>query len=231
MDALAEKNLLIHRDGRYMMLETVRELALDRLEESGMAGHTRQRMPLGSSAWRRSSIGSIPTPGVACRTSGGRGQRGRIEKLDNLRAAHKYLIDCSEREQALRFACLLERLWEHSSQLASEGIRWLRAALEAVGEADGAIVARATYLLRACEEGTGRYDDALMHEALRLVRAHGDREAEFSILTIMAACWRTGGELDKARQLIEEAAGLRWDDPMVCVLCSHRAGMDRTCRR
>ena len=130
---LLDKSLLRQQeppDGepRFAMLETVREYALERLEQSGEAAAIRRRH-----AGHFLAMAERAAPALA-----GPGQRGWLERLeaehDNLRAALGWSIAADdESAAALRLAGALGRFWEVRGHL-TEGRRWLERAL-AVGAA------------------------------------------------------------------------------------------------
>jgi predicted ATPase/class 3 adenylate cyclase len=118
VDALVEASLLKHLGGdRYLMLETIRELALERLEEPDemRRRHAEYFLELAKSA----NLG-IETEGP---------QRHALvnPERDNIRAALDWTLDAGEPEFGLRLVCALENAWNTWDPL--EGRRWVETLL------------------------------------------------------------------------------------------------------
>lgn len=121
---------------RYRMLETVRQYARKKLDESGEAesvrtGHRDHYLALATQLDAGSDAGHEP----------------RIERaeddIDNLRAALTWSLDGREIERALRLASALQSLWLARGHIR-EGLAWLDAALTD-GSADRTAVAPAVW--------------------------------------------------------------------------------------
>ncbi len=134
--ALAERSLLFPSQveagsPRYGMLETIREYALERLQESG-------------------EMETICRRHAACYLDLAEGSDlqqaawlGRLEQEhDNLRAMLRWSIDQGEAELALRTGGALWRFWQMRGHL-SEGVAWLKAALEIPCELSNPALTRA----------------------------------------------------------------------------------------
>jgi predicted ATPase/class 3 adenylate cyclase len=105
LSSLVDKSLLRHVDGRFVMLETIREYAAQRLEASGEADDIRRRhadyfLALAEEAEphvEKNSTEWLP----------------RLEgELDNIRAALDRLTTSGETQQALRLTGALTMFWE-----------------------------------------------------------------------------------------------------------------------
>ncbi len=141
--ALVDKSLLQPSgEGRYRMLETIREYGLERLAESGQiaaarAGHAAYFMAM---AERRE-------PQLR-----GREQLEAIEQLvaehDNLLAALHFAVDSGDADTAVRLAAALGVFWTIRGSLR-DSAAWLRRALEVPGPAPrvARVVASAVYLI------------------------------------------------------------------------------------
>ena len=126
LQSLVDKSLVRHTDERFWMLETIREYALEQLEESGEADGLRRRhaehyLALGEKAMAAMS----------------RGYSGEwVERLerehDNLRAALDHLAAAGETELVLRLTGALADFWHDAGHVA-EGRRRLETALGAGG--------------------------------------------------------------------------------------------------
>jgi predicted ATPase len=118
LQSLVEKSLLRFTDERYWMLETIREYAAERLEESGEAAALRQRHAdwycelaerLGGMPPQRrldDDLGSLP------------------EETDNLRSALAWAWQSGDDELALRLGPACLRYWMDQA-LFHEAISWL----------------------------------------------------------------------------------------------------------
>jgi predicted ATPase len=111
-------------DRRYRLLETVRQYAVERLEEAGERSALERR----HCDWYLALAESGPTPAgeLPARIT----LRGLDRERDNLRAALVSAL-VADPEMALRLALALWRFWLMRGYLA-EGYRWLTAALAAL---------------------------------------------------------------------------------------------------
>jgi hypothetical protein len=201
LQSLVEKSLLRHEDERFWMLETIREYATERLDESGRADELRRRhaehfLALAEEAelyLRRDSAEWAD----------------RLEREhDNLRAALDWGEAVEDRELVLRLAGAVSRFWYLKSHL-SEGQRRLERAL-AVDQ--GGTAARAKALNGAAVMAINIGDSALARlraeEALALHRALGDAwGAGYSALMIGNAV-AEGGDMATALPLLDESVRL-----------------------
>jgi tetratricopeptide (TPR) repeat protein len=121
--SLVDKSVLLPEatDGgepRVRMLETIREYALERLEESGEASAVERRL-----AHFYRALAERAEPGLR-----GPHQEDRLERLDaehdNLRLALAWSEESGEAEAGLRLAAELWRYWQIRGYL-TEGRRWL----------------------------------------------------------------------------------------------------------
>jgi predicted ATPase/class 3 adenylate cyclase len=118
VDALVEASLLKHLGSdRYLMLETIREFALERLEEPDeiRRRHAEFFLELAQRA------------NLQIEAEGPMRHELVIPERDNIRAALEWALEADEAELGLRLACALENLWNTSDPL--EGRRWLEALL------------------------------------------------------------------------------------------------------
>ncbi len=140
-------------DRRYRLLETVRQYAIERLEEAGERSAFERR----HRDWYIEFAESDPAPAgdLPAQTT----LRGLDRERDNLRAALASAL-VVDPQAALRLAVALWRFWLMRGYLA-EGYRWLTAALAAAPE-HTAVRARA--LLAACVIGLRRGVPVRVHE-------------------------------------------------------------------
>jgi predicted ATPase/class 3 adenylate cyclase len=118
VDALVEASLLKHlgRD-RYLMLETIRELALERLEEPDEI--RRRHVEFFLELAQRANL--------HIEAEGPMRHELVIPERDNIRAAFEWALEADEAELGLRLACALENFWNTWDPL--EGRRWLETLL------------------------------------------------------------------------------------------------------
>ncbi|HSH78927.1 MAG TPA: adenylate/guanylate cyclase domain-containing protein, partial [Herpetosiphonaceae bacterium] len=130
VESLVGKSLLREAaaadEPRLGMLETIREYALERLDQGGEADETRRRH-----AAYFLQVAEEAEPQLA-----GRQQIAWLNRLelehDNLRAALRWAIDCGDAATALRLVGSLSRFW-HDRGYAGEGRQWLAQALALPG--------------------------------------------------------------------------------------------------
>lgn len=175
VSGLVEKSLVVQEqqslEPRFSMLETIREFALEKLEQSGQASERRQIhaayfLELAEAA----NAGRI-----------GPKQMDWLERLDleqaNHRAALTWLIEHQKAAEAVRMASSLRWFWDLRGQF-SEGRHWLQAALDLPGMVPPLDRANALMGLGVLLWRQGNYDTArlLMEESLALRRANADLE-------------------------------------------------------
>ena len=199
LQSLVDKSLVRHTDERFWMLETIREYAVEQLEESGEADELRRRaaqyfLALAEGA-EPSLIGPSPERWL-----------DRLEQeLANLRAALDRLQASGETQSTLRLAGALWGLWNMRGHIV-EGRRRLVSALHADTRPTAA---RAKALNAAAElaNWTGDQEGAKTwaEEALALHRTLEDAwGAAWSGWTLGRAA-AEGGDFERARQFVEES--------------------------
>ena len=112
LQSLVEKSLLRHTDGRFWMLETIREFAGERLDESGEADAMR-----GLQARLFVALAD-------CRYADLRGRDAALwlqrfeDEHDNFRSVLAYLLERGDSASALRLAGALSRFWMSRGHLS-----------------------------------------------------------------------------------------------------------------
>ena len=189
---------------RFVMLETIREYALERLEASGetavAAGRHAEHFLRFAEAIERRLRG--PDQGIL------------LQRLDreraNLRAALRWCLESGDAERGLRLGVAIHRLWIARGPL-TEGRRWLADLLEA-SDADVPADVRSVALKRASElarhQGDAAAARAFAEQRLKLQRAAGDRELLALALEDLAMAARDEGKYGEARALLEESLGI-----------------------
>lgn len=188
---------------RFLMLETIREYALEALTTSGEAAVARQAhadyfLQLAEEA-EPALKGPLLVPWLE-----------RLEREhDNLRAALQWALEVGKAEMALRLGAALERFWVVRGH-RNEGLHFLERAL--AGSAGVATNVRAKALLAAARLAfiQSYYDrgEVLAQESLALFRGLGDRRGiALSLDRLGMAAWRRG-DFRAAGVLMEEDLAL-----------------------
>jgi predicted ATPase/class 3 adenylate cyclase len=209
LDELADQSLLRRMpdfdEPRLLMLQTIREYAGERLDESGELELIKDRH---AAAFTKMAIEAQG------RLFGGdrKSELDRLERdLDNFRAALDWCIACQKTEQALRLAAAMWRLWQMRGHLR-EGRARIESVLALPGidkypepkrlalEAAGGIA----YWQADMDAAANWYDEALV-----LTRATGDKRAIANAL-YNDSFPRTVGRFDMraALPILEEAVAL-----------------------
>jgi predicted ATPase/DNA-binding CsgD family transcriptional regulator len=204
--ALVDQSLLRRRETgpgemRLGMLQTVRAFALERLAESGEESLVR-------AAHADLFLALAEESAAAFRFGADAAALDRVEaEHDNLRAALRWCLETEDAARAVRMAAALARFWLVRGHL-SEGRAWLDAAL-ALDPSAAPPGPRARALCGAglLAHFQNRYDVAAEHfrASLALARALGDREAELSALSGLAATVGRHHDPEAAREMSREA--------------------------
>jgi predicted ATPase/class 3 adenylate cyclase len=202
LQSLVDKSLIRVREGnRFWMLETIREYAAERLEESGEAEivqlrHAEHFLALGEEAELKTRVYS-------------REWIGRLEQEhDNLRAALDHLAASRENELVLQLAGALSEFWHDGGHVA-EGRHRLESALQ--GQ-EHPTPARARALSGAAFLAYGSGDvpaaRSMAERALELHRRLGDSRGAALDLNVLCVAAIEEGDLERAQQLAEESLAL-----------------------
>jgi predicted ATPase/class 3 adenylate cyclase/DNA-binding CsgD family transcriptional regulator len=209
LESLVEKSLLRQderADGQpwYLMLETIREYALERLEESGEADVVHRRHALGAMEFAEMAepalYGADQSPWFA-----------RMDQAhDNLRAALRWCEEQGYAEPAYRLAIALWWFWsvhghvtEGRERLASILARFPSTASSRRAELRARALLGASMLAGLQGDyGAGR---DLGEEGLAIRRASGDPAGVFAALENLGAVSWLQGDYTAARRYLEEA--------------------------
>jgi predicted ATPase len=208
--SLVDKSLVRQSEGadgepRFGMLETIREYAVERLEERGEAGQVRRLH-----AGRFLDLVEAAEPELT-RSN----QAAWLQRLDdengNIRAALAWSLEAGEVDLALRFAGALVRFWSIRGYML-EGRDWLREAIERGAATPPGVQAKAAFAAGYADLGLGEFGDAerWFQRSLELARTAGDSGAEAAALAQLAwvAMTRTSDGEGEARSLAEQAVAL-----------------------
>ena len=205
LQSLSEKSLARRTEDRYWMYETIREFALERLEETGDANELRRRhaeyfLALSEEAEQHLIREALGRHG---------GWQERIEaERDDLRAALNLFEANGDGERALRMAAALAWFWEERGPLV-EGRRRLEWAL-AADSRPSAARANALGHLAMVASLMGDLDEAREsgEQALALQRELGDQWRIGDALHILGYIAAESGHWETARRLFEECVRL-----------------------
>jgi predicted ATPase len=205
LQSLVEKSLIRRTDDRFWMYETIREFALERLEQSGEADAIRRRH-----AELFLALAEAAEPHVIrelLRRQGEWTKRTEAE-LDNFRAALDRMETEGDHEHALRMAGSLGWFWEEHGH-AAEGRRRLLWALAGKG---GTTASRANALGRLAVDASllGDFVDAKEagEQALALHRELGDGWRIGDDVHTLGYIAAERGDWETARTLFEESVRL-----------------------
>src|SRR5215203_2724646 len=207
--SLVDKSLLrqkeVKGEPRFRMLETVREFALERLEESGKGEESRRRL----AAWCL-ALAEAAQPELI----GGSMQSRWVGLLDNelpnIRAAVNWLLERGEGRTALRLLTSAEDYWSRRRPNNVELCRWLTAALAAAPEAPAADRTVAHYLLALVNSTLGNEEEAAMHaqQLLSAAQESGDPAALGLAQYGVGMVWEFRGHSEQAAADLAEAVPL-----------------------
>ena len=199
LQSLVDKSLVRVRErDRFWMLETIREYASERLEESGAADELGRRH-----AEHFLALAEEAEPYLLASSAG---WPDRLEREhDNLRAAFDWLQVSGEGELALRLAGALWRFWYMRGHLA-QGRRRLESAL-AADERPTAARAKALNGAASAAAMAGDFTTARLRaeEGLALYHTLGDASGSALSLFMLGFAAVEEGDFKRARPLLEES--------------------------
>jgi predicted ATPase/predicted Ser/Thr protein kinase len=208
--SLADKSLVQRVDPRgseprFTLLETIREYAAERLDASGEAHATRRAHAAYCLvlAEEGQSLSERPDQESAWLL--------RCEQEhDNLRAAVDWLIESGDVQWGLRLAIALLPFWQTSGQL-TEGRERLRALLDHPAAAPRTrLRAQGVFAVATLAHAVGEQAAAVVlhRESLGIYRELGDRLGTVVALNALSIVSTDAGDLDVAREAVEEAASI-----------------------
>ena len=202
LQSLVDKNLVRAEEGRFGMLETIREYALEMFEESDEADELRSRH-----AEHYFALALRGEPELT-----GAEQHVWLERLasdyENLRATFEwYSAAPGGAARGLRFASALVLFWFNRS-LYRDGLHWLEQMLEANPDDDSVARAGALWGAGLLWALVGDADRAArrLETALALARRLGDDTNTGRSLEVLGLLAFFRNEIRDARRLLEEGA-------------------------
>jgi predicted ATPase/class 3 adenylate cyclase len=203
LQSLGDKSLVRRSGERFWMLETIREFALERLEESGGGEELRHR----HSAYFL-ELGELAKPELHARSSPIWFDRLQAEH-DNIRAVLGDALEHGRADVALRLGSAVWLFWVTRGYW-SEGRRWLESALAAGTESNPHLRVDALWGagLLAVWQGDLERDQAAADELLALAAATDSTRARAIGVHLAGLVAGTRGDWDHAAQLHAESARL-----------------------
>ena len=188
-------------ESRFVMLETIREYALEKLEASGEKSLTKRA---------HAAYCLVLAEEEATQQGSAEGAewlaRFAVEH-DNFRAGLEWLTETGDAEWGLRLGAALFRFWEMREYLA-EGRARLGKLLKIAGTAVPTKArARALFAAGVLAGAQGDYAsaDALIRESLDIARQLRDKQGAAVSLNALAVIARDRGDVPVARSLFEES--------------------------
>jgi non-specific serine/threonine protein kinase len=204
---LDEGRDLAGREGRYRLLETVRQYAAERLADSAEAAGVREQ----HLSWCV-ALAERAEPELEGREQVGWLVRLELE-LDNLRGALRWAQETGQAARGLRLAGALGRFWDKHSHRA-EGRRWLEGflALSSGGSAEGTIL-QAHALNWAARLASLQMDtreaEKLADQSVALYRGLGDPAGLAAALCTRGEVAGQEADVVLAVALLDESLALR----------------------
>jgi predicted ATPase/class 3 adenylate cyclase len=203
--SLVEKSLIRQGEDRFRMLQTIREFALERLEESLKYDDVRRMHTdfFVAFAEQESSGAKRPNPNPAS-----------LERLeaehDNFRAALQFARELDDPRLELRLAAALLEFWEYRSHLR-EGLERIREALDRDPGAPPEIRARALHVgaLMAVKQGDYETASLMAESERRLYASTGEESGAGDALHLLGTIASAQGSFGEARELLEQGRAIR----------------------
>jgi len=206
MASMVDKSLLqqveqANGESRFVMLETIREYALEKLEASREEALTKRA---------HAAYCLVLAEEEATEQSGAEGaewlERFALEH-DNFRASLEWLTETGDAEWGLRLGAALFRFWETREYLAEGRVRLGKLLKLAGGAAPTKARARSVFAagVLAGEQGDYVSADTLIRESLDIARQLRDKQGVAVSLNALAVHARDRGDVAVAHSLLEES--------------------------
>jgi len=216
LQSLLDKSLVRFSEGRYWMLETIREFAVERLTESGEADAILRRLAVHLLVIAQSA-------GLMAESEPGEHPELIRPELDNFRGAIDWARD-RDPELALRLAVSLELFWVLNDPF--EGARRLRELLETDVAIPSVLRAQALRTLAEAAHMAGDFETGskALAESLAEFERNGDERGIAIVSHRLSVAALGAGDLPRARQLVEDSLATcrRLPDPKLeadCMRC------------
>ena len=200
LQSLIDKSLVRRTNDRFWMLETIREFALERLDESQDAVVLQARHARFLLAFAEEAKSHLA----------GEQQAEWLERIaderDNIRVALAWALDRGE-EVALRLAAALRRFWWVRAH--AEGLAWLRRGLAEIDadpdvRADALDAAGGTAYFAGNDEASVDY----FQEGLSIFRGRGDQGGAARMLRGLGPPLMRLGRMEEAERVVRDAVAI-----------------------
>jgi predicted ATPase/class 3 adenylate cyclase len=201
LQTLLDKNLLRRIGDRYTMLETIREYAAERLEESGGGAGPRRRH-----AERFLALAEEAEPNLRWSGSPGEWLQRLEAEHDNLRAALDRLAAAGRSRETLRLAAALARFWIMTGHLAEgrDRIEGTLTADEQPSPTRGRALTGLAVMILGVDAAAAR---RRAEEALALNRRLGESWGAAYAAFLAGQAASLVGDLPGAQRLLSESLG------------------------
>ncbi len=175
---LAERSMVEHADGRYRLIETIREYAAERLHDDDPARHRLVSLSVDRLTVPPPPDGPAHTRWLATVT----------QEYDNIQAALNWSLSSGDPEQGLRIAAAMWWYWWITGRMA-EGRAWLDRALAAAPDEPSLLRGRALRVAAALARNSGDLTAArrLGEQGLAIFQELDDRAGTTAALNNLSA--------------------------------------------
>jgi predicted ATPase/DNA-binding winged helix-turn-helix (wHTH) protein len=205
--SLKNKSLVVRRDSagqsRFIMLEVIREYAVERLAAGGEDEALKRRHAaffcnMAERSGTRLEGETLPATLDALEA-----------EIGNLRAALQWSVDSGDAETGLRIAGPVRHFW-YMRDHTSEARKWLESLLSIDSEVSPLVKAKALGAGCVLAQFQGDFEPAAasVDEALNLVRETGDREGTAELLRLRADLLVRQKHFEEALPLLEESLAI-----------------------
>ncbi|HXH65579.1 MAG TPA: tetratricopeptide repeat protein [Candidatus Limnocylindrales bacterium] len=206
MTSMLDKSLMLQAppangEARFVMLETIREYALEKLDVSGEAAATK----------RAHAAYCLVLAEESPREQAGTHPAEQMERFTaehgNFRAALEWLTDTGDAEWGLRLGAALFRFWETREYLTEGRTRFGKLLKLPRAAAPTKFRARALFAAGVLAGGQGDYTaaDELLGESLEIARQLGDGQGVAVSLNARAVLSQDRGDIAAAHALFEQS--------------------------
>ena len=204
VNALVRSSLVVREGDRLRMLETIRDYALELLDDDidGLAVRNRH-------AGYHLALAEQARPGMSGASSTALIRRLRAERA-NLAAAMEHYERSGAWVELLRLVTALTIFW-YRTGVRNEDLAWVELALARAPDADDHLRGRACFGLAICRGEQGRSEEAMAActQSHRLLQATGDEAWLARVLNSLAGLTRDAGQAAEAAPLVDEVIVLR----------------------
>jgi predicted ATPase/DNA-binding winged helix-turn-helix (wHTH) protein len=206
MGSMVDKSLvlqapLVNGEARFVMLETIREYALEKLEVSGEETATKRA----HAAY--CLVLAEEAPAVQTGTQPAEQMEHFVAEHGNFRAALEWLTDTGDAEWGLRLGAALFRFWETREYLTEGRTRLGKLLKLPRAAAPTKFRARALFAAGVLAGAQGDYEaaDALVRESMNIARQLDDGQGVAVSLNALAVLAQDRGDITAAHALFEES--------------------------